>query len=282
MGALFQDRLAGWPSVVTWDSDSGSEELELRVRQSVAAKKPWVEENSEGRWTVEVLREAEDVTSYVTVTVILRVKELTVVTTCEYPINRFANPNPVYQSLKHVTIVSSHLLLGLPNWDISFKQTTTSCACFPLQMKHCRDAGAVLNFLTVCQPRPQLKHRGCDNALRDQTYLSHSSREVGRRVYSNDGVVMNMAKLKKRWQKWSPCPFVHDECHTCSIVVVHKRLCRDSPRDDSLGHDTQLILLANSLFGKCIYCPVQRASLPATRGSLLKGGRPPSVRLRLE
>jgi hypothetical protein len=27
-----------------------------------------------------------------------------VVTTCEYPINRFTNPNPAYKSLEHVTI----------------------------------------------------------------------------------------------------------------------------------------------------------------------------------
>jgi hypothetical protein len=40
----------------------------------------------------------------VVVTVVLRERELIVVTTCEYPISRFANPNPIYTSLTHIKI----------------------------------------------------------------------------------------------------------------------------------------------------------------------------------
>jgi hypothetical protein len=60
MCALFQDILADWPSVVIQDSDL--EQVEqfavevLCVRHSVAAEKPSVEENSEGRWIVEGLK----------------------------------------------------------------------------------------------------------------------------------------------------------------------------------------------------------------------------------
>jgi hypothetical protein len=47
------------------------------------------------------------------VRVILRVLYLFVLTTCEYPINRFTNLNPVYRSLMHVTIIITTVSCGL-------------------------------------------------------------------------------------------------------------------------------------------------------------------------
>jgi hypothetical protein len=44
----------------------------------------------------------------VTVTAILKVYELIVVMTCEYPVNRLTKPTPIYKSLIHMTILILH------------------------------------------------------------------------------------------------------------------------------------------------------------------------------
>jgi hypothetical protein len=45
----------------------------------------------------------------VVITVIFRVLQLIVVNTCEYPINRLTNSNPVYKSVKHMTVVTQEI-----------------------------------------------------------------------------------------------------------------------------------------------------------------------------
>jgi hypothetical protein len=48
--------------------------------------------------------DVEEVISCVIVTVIPRVLQLLVVMTCEYQINRFTNPKPIYKSLINLSL----------------------------------------------------------------------------------------------------------------------------------------------------------------------------------
>jgi hypothetical protein len=90
MGALFQDKLADWLSVVIYDSDSGID----------VSLVPKFQGNNSVAWrsTEDLVRDV----AYAIVILILRVQVL--ITTSEDPVKRFTNPNHVLTPEKRKNI----------------------------------------------------------------------------------------------------------------------------------------------------------------------------------